>query len=72
VLAELVDDGELLEVQPSFGSALVTALAHLGGRSVAIVANDPGTLERAPITGPATMRVLVGVALPTGWRTRLA
>jgi acetyl-CoA carboxylase carboxyltransferase component len=44
VLAELVDDGELLEVQPSFGSALVTALAHLGGRSVAIVANDPGTL----------------------------
>ena len=44
VLAELVDDGELLEVQPSFGSSLVTALAHLGGRSVAIVANDPATL----------------------------
>ena len=41
---ELVDDGELLEVQPGFGRSIVTALAHLGGRSVAIVANDPSVL----------------------------
>ncbi len=44
VLHALVDDGELLEVQPGFGSSIVTALAHLGGRSVAVVANDPGVL----------------------------
>ena len=44
VLTEVVDDGELLEVQPGFGSSIVTVLAHLGGRSVAIVANDPGVL----------------------------
>jgi acetyl-CoA carboxylase carboxyltransferase component len=44
VLTEVVDDGELLEVQPGFGGSIVTVLAHLGGRSVAIVANDPGVL----------------------------
>ena len=44
VLAEMVDDGELLDVQPGFGRSIVTVLAHLGGRSVAIVANDPSVL----------------------------
>jgi methylmalonyl-CoA decarboxylase subunit alpha len=50
VLAELVDDGLLLDVQPDFGRSIVTALAFLGGRSVGIVANDPsvlaGTIDR--------------------------
>lgn len=41
VLKLLVDEGTLLEVQPRYGAAIVTALARLGGRSVAIVANDP-------------------------------
>ncbi|HEY3723230.1 MAG TPA: carboxyl transferase domain-containing protein [Acidimicrobiia bacterium] len=41
VLESVVDGGELLEVQPGFGRSIVTALAHLGGRSVAVVANDP-------------------------------
>ncbi len=44
VLAEVVDGGELLEVQPDFGRSIVTVLAHLGGRSVAMVANDPAVL----------------------------
>ncbi len=44
VLAELVDDALLLDVQAGFGPSIVTALAHLGGRSVAIVANDPSVL----------------------------
>ena len=44
VLRELVDDGELLDVQPTFGPSIVTALAHLGGRSIAIVANDPSVM----------------------------
>ncbi|MBK7251437.1 MAG: acetyl-CoA carboxylase carboxyltransferase subunit [Gammaproteobacteria bacterium] len=42
VLRLLVDEGTLLEVQPRYGAAIITALARLGGRSVAIVANDPG------------------------------
>ena len=41
VLELLVDAGTLFEVQPRFGSAVRTALAFLGGQSVAIVANDP-------------------------------
>jgi acetyl-CoA carboxylase carboxyltransferase component len=51
VLEALVDDGDLLEVQPRFGRSIVTVLAHLGGRSVAVVANDPsvmaGTVDSA-------------------------
>jgi acetyl-CoA carboxylase carboxyltransferase component len=43
VLECLVDEGSLFEVQPHFGSALITALAFLGGQSVAVVANDPST-----------------------------
>ncbi len=41
VIGAVVDDGELLEVQDGFGLALVTALGHLGGESVAVVANNP-------------------------------
>ena len=41
VLDLLVDDGSLLEVQPLYGKPLITALAFLGGRAVAIVANNP-------------------------------
>ena len=44
VLAEILDDGELLDVQPHFGRSIVTVLAHLGGRSVAVLANDPSVL----------------------------
>jgi len=51
VVELLVDAGSYLEVQPSYGGAIVTALARLGGRSVAIVANDPsvraGTVDTA-------------------------
>jgi acetyl-CoA carboxylase carboxyltransferase component len=44
VLEELVDDRALLQVQPRFGRSVVTALSYLGGRSVAIVANDPSVM----------------------------
>jgi acetyl-CoA carboxylase carboxyltransferase component len=47
VLEALADDGELLEVQPGFGRSIVTALARLGGQSVAIVANNPSVLAGA-------------------------
>jgi len=41
VLELLADAGSLLEVQPRYGGALCTALARLGGRTVAIVASNP-------------------------------
>jgi methylmalonyl-CoA decarboxylase subunit alpha len=44
VLRTMVDEGSLLVVQPTFGPSIVTALAALGGHSVAIVANDPGVM----------------------------
>lgn len=44
VLEQLVDDGDMLEVQPEFGRSIVTVLAHIGGHSVAVVANDPSFL----------------------------
>lgn len=51
LLGMLVDADSLFEVQPSYGGSLVTALARLGGRSVAIVANNPmvgaGAVEAA-------------------------
>jgi acetyl-CoA carboxylase carboxyltransferase component len=47
LLPMLVDEDSLLEVQPKYGAALVTALAFLGGRAVAIVANDPWTRSGA-------------------------
>jgi acetyl-CoA carboxylase carboxyltransferase component len=41
VLELLVDGGELLELQPGYGRSILTALAHLGGEAVAIVASQP-------------------------------
>jgi acetyl-CoA carboxylase carboxyltransferase component len=42
VIELVCDAGSVLEVQPAFGRTIVTALARLGGRPVAIVANQPG------------------------------
>lgn len=44
VLDVIVDDGSWFEVQPGFGPAMICALAHLGGESVAIIANQPKVL----------------------------
>jgi len=41
VIELLVDAGSFLEIQPGYGRAIITGLAFLGGRSVALVANDP-------------------------------
>lgn len=55
LLDELVDAGSLLEVQPGYGGALVTALAFLGGRSVAILASNPAVRAGA-IDSPAAVK----------------
>ncbi|MFE6862124.1 acyl-CoA carboxylase subunit beta [Nocardia sp. NPDC057668] len=41
VLDVVMDDSDWFEVQPGFGTAIVCALAHLGGHPVAVVANQP-------------------------------
>jgi methylmalonyl-CoA decarboxylase subunit alpha len=53
VIERLVDAGSGLEIQPRYGRSLVTTLARLGGRSVAIVANDPGVRAGAVDTAAA-------------------
>lgn len=44
VLDVVFDDTDWFEVQPRFGKAMITALAHLGGHPVAVVANQPKVL----------------------------
>jgi propionyl-CoA carboxylase beta chain len=44
VLRAVVDDGQLLELQPDFARNIITAFARIGGRSVGIVANQPAHL----------------------------
>jgi len=44
VIAAVVDDGRFLEIQPDFARNIVVGFAHLGGRAVGIVANDPRQL----------------------------
>lgn len=50
VLRLLLDEGEMLEVQPLFGRSLLAVLGRLGGESVAVVANQPtflaGSIDR--------------------------
>jgi acetyl-CoA carboxylase carboxyltransferase component len=49
LLADVVDDGDVLELRPDWAGAVVTALARIDGRPVGIVANQPlhlaGTLD---------------------------
>jgi len=45
VVAELVDDGLFFEMQPAFAANVVTALAHMGGRAVGIIANQPAHMS---------------------------
>jgi propionyl-CoA carboxylase beta chain len=44
VLRRVVDDGEFLEVHKDFAANILCGFAHLGGRSVGIVANQPAVL----------------------------
>jgi acetyl-CoA carboxylase carboxyltransferase component len=37
----VVDRGSLFEIQPTFGKALITALARMNGKVVGVVANNP-------------------------------
>lgn len=57
VIEMLVDDGEFLEIQPKYGASLLCVLAHLGGRAVAIVANEPWVRSGA-VDSPAAIKAM--------------
>jgi len=44
VIGELVDNGEFLEIHRDFAKNIIVGFAHMGGRSVGIVANQPKVL----------------------------
>ena len=58
------DRDSVFEIQPEFGTAMVTALAFLGGRAVAVVANDPairgGAVDRDAADKAARFLEVVG------------
>jgi acetyl-CoA carboxylase carboxyltransferase component len=69
VVELLADDGDVLEVQPAFGRAVVTALVRLGGQPVAVVANNPaakaGAIDRdAADKAAGFLRVVGPFGLP--------
>jgi len=44
VIADVVDDADFLEVQPSYARNIVVGFARIGGRSVGVIANQPAHL----------------------------
>jgi propionyl-CoA carboxylase beta chain len=44
VIARVVDDGDLLEVQPEYAKNIVCGFARLGGHAVGVVGNQPSAL----------------------------
>ncbi|MGH7896682.1 MAG: carboxyl transferase domain-containing protein, partial [Candidatus Binatia bacterium] len=50
VIELIADDRRMLEIQPLFGASIVTAYVRIGGRAVAVVANQPcvraGAIDR--------------------------
>ena len=55
VIELLVDEGDYLEYQPGYGRSLITGLAYLGGRVVAIVANNP-SVGAGALDSPAAIK----------------
>ncbi len=47
VINRIVDDGEFLEIQPGWAANIIVGFAHMGGRSVGIVAQQPAVLAGA-------------------------
>jgi len=47
VIRTLADTGSVLELRPSFGAGMITALARVEGRALGIIANDPTHLGGA-------------------------
>lgn len=41
VVRALADDGSVFELRPNWGTAVITALARMGGHAIAVIANQP-------------------------------
>jgi propionyl-CoA carboxylase beta chain len=44
IILKVVDDGEFLEVHQDYATNIIVGFARLGGRSIGIIANEPGYL----------------------------
>ena len=44
VIRSVVDDGDFLEIHKDFARNIIVGFAHAGGRSIGVVANQPGVL----------------------------
>jgi acetyl-CoA carboxylase carboxyltransferase component len=44
VIGMVVDDGEFFEIHPHWAQNIIVGFAHLGGRSIGLVANQPAVL----------------------------
>ncbi len=44
LIKSIVDDGDYLDIKPRWARSVITCLAHIGGKSVGIVANQPNYL----------------------------
>ena len=44
VIASIVDDGDFFEIHKEFAKNIIVGFAHMGGRSVGVVANQPAFL----------------------------
>ncbi|WP_254699088.1 acyl-CoA carboxylase subunit beta [Rhodococcus sp. SGAir0479] len=47
MLGALADSGTVTEIQPTYGTSIITALARIGGHAVAVVANQPTVMAGA-------------------------
>lgn len=47
MLAALADAGTVTEIQPTYGTSIITALVRIGGHAVAVVANQPTVMAGA-------------------------
>ena len=47
VITRVVDGGEFLEIQPAWAANIIVGFAHVGGRSVGVVAHQPAVLAGA-------------------------
>jgi len=66
VIETLVDTGSVLELRAGFGAGIVTALARLDGRPVAVLANNPEHLGGA-IDGDAADKATRFLQLCESW-----
>jgi acetyl-CoA carboxylase carboxyltransferase component len=48
VIKKIFDQGDFFEISPHFATNIITGFARLGGRSVAVVANQPKRTCRLP------------------------